>query len=172
MGKSSLIWLVALGMVVAGLSGCSTGPSRAGGFAIYLVKGGAVDAGADLSRLELEPTPFLSLDDIVAYTWETHEIALTEAARQRVARLEVPVTNGVPFVVCVGAERIYSGAFWVSYSSMSYAGIVIDTLPAQAGSSLIRLQLGYPEAPELFTGEDLRADPRIRQLLKPTGELR
>ena len=54
---------------------------------------------------------------------------------------------------------------------MSHDGIVIDTLPAQAGSPLSRLQLGYPESPELFTGEDLRDDTRIRQSLQEAGKL-
>ena len=167
--------LFALCMLVAALSACtggSTQPGAVDGFAIYLIKGGISDPQLDLTQFELEPTPFLSLDDILAYTWETHEIELTDAARQRVAQLEVPLSTGVPFVVCVGAARIYPGAFWVSYSSMSYSGIVIDTLFAQMDNGVIRLQLGYPESPELFAGEDLRSDPRILQSLKDAGKLR
>jgi hypothetical protein len=125
-----------------------------------------------LTQFELEPTPFLSVDDILTYTWETHEIELTESARERVEQLEVPVTGGVPFVVCVGAERMYPGAFWVSYSSMSYNGIVIDTLSAQLDDPILHIQLGYPESPEFFTGEDLRSDPRILQSLEDAGKLR
>jgi hypothetical protein len=172
MDKRSFLWLAAIWILGIVLSGCAPGASRPDGFAIYLVKGGSVDPGADLNRLELEPAPYLSLDDIVAYTWATHEIELTETARERVAQLEVPVTMGVPFVVCVGTERIYPGAFWVSYSSVSYDGIVVDTLPAQAGSPLVRFQLGYPGSPELFSGEDPRSDPRIQQSLRNAGKLR
>lgn len=166
--------LMLLGILAAVLAGCAdrNSPAANDGFAIYLVKGGVIDPGADPAQLALEPEPFISLDDIVAYTWETHEFELTEAARERVARLEVPVTTGVPFVVCVGPERIYAGAFWISYSSMSYSGIVIDTLPAQASSHSLRIQLGYPESPELFTGTDLRSDARLRQSLQDEGKLR
>ncbi len=172
MDKSAFLWLVAIGYLGVALSGCTPQASRPDGFAIYLVKAESVAPGMDPNRLELEPAPFLSLDDIVAYTWATHEIELTESARQRLAHLEVPVTTGVPFVVCVGATRIYSGAFWVSYSSMSFDGIVIDTLPAQAGSPMVQLQLGYPAAPEFFSGADLRSDPRIQQSLQDAGVLR
>ena len=168
-------WVACIWMVLAVLSACTgaaSEPESAGDFAIYLVEQGTFDPQMDLNQLELEGTPFLSLDDILTYTWETHEIALTESARERVEQLEVPVTGGVPFVVCVGAERIYPGAFWISYSSMSYNGIVIDTLSSQLDDPILRLQLGYPESPEFFMGEDLRSDPRIQQSLREAGKLR
>jgi hypothetical protein len=164
--------LCILAAVLSGCTGATAQPDEVEGFAIYLLTPESFTSQADLTQLELEPAPFLSLGDIVAYTWETHEIELTEAARERVASLEVPMTTGVPFVVCVGAERIYPGAFWVSYSSMSYNGVVIDTLSAQMEDPVIRLQLGYPESPELFEGEDLRSDPRILQSLEDAGKLR
>lgn len=145
-----------------------------GAFSIYLVKprmSAQQMMETDLSDLELEEIPILSVDDIVTYTWETHEIDLTDSGYERIAELHVPVTTGVPFVVCVGREPIYSGAFWVGYSSMSFHGIVIDTLFAMDKHS-IRIQLGYPESPELFEGEDTRSDPRILQSLEAAGKLK
>lgn len=145
-----------------------------GEFSIYLVKqkiSAQQMMEIDLSELELGDTPILSVDDIVAYTGETHEIDLTDSAYERIAGLEVPVTTGIPFVVCIGRESIYGGAFWVSYSSVSFNGIVIDTLPAMEKRP-IRIQLGYPKSPELFVGEDLRSDARILQSLKGTGKLK
>ncbi len=168
-------WAVGIWMGLAVLSACtaaSSEPEPAGDFAIYLVKQGTFDPQMDLTELELERTPFLSLDDILTYTWETHAIELTESARERVEQLDVPVTSGVPFVVCVGVERIYPGAFWISYSSMSYNGIVIDTLTAQPDDPILHIQLGYPESPGFFAGEDLRSDPRIHQSLHNAGKLR
>jgi hypothetical protein len=176
--KRLLPLTTALWIVIAVNSGCSgaiSEPDTAGDFSIYLVKQGVSAQQMlemDLSRLELEESPILSGADIVTYTWEIHEIELTDTARERVARLEVPLTTGVPFVVCVGDERIYSGAFWVSWSSMSFNGIVIDTLFAKMDDHSIRIQLGYPESPELFEGEDLRSDPRILQSLTGSGKLR
>ena len=165
-------------MITAVLAGCTPAtsePDPVEGFSIYLVRqvgSGPQVREQDLTLLELEDEPFLSQDDIVAYSWETHTITLTEAARERLAALEVPLTTGRPFVVCVGDERIYPGAFWVSYSSMSFNGIVIDTLFAQMGNGSIPIQLGYPESPEFFVGEDLRSDPRIEQALSEAGKLR
>jgi hypothetical protein len=172
MSQRPSLRLAVLGLLVALLTACTPADSQPGDFAIYLIQSGSTASGSDLSRLELESTPFLSVDDLISYTWATHEIEFTEAARQRLAQLEVPVTTGVPFVVCVGTRRIYSGAFWVSYSSISFDGFVIDTLPAQAGIPILRIQLGYPTAPELFSGADLRADPRILQSLQTAGRLR
>ena len=96
-------------------------------------------------------------------------MTLTDAAYERIAGLEVPIAPGIPFVVCVDGEPIYRGAFWASYSSASYDGIVIDVLPA-VNMEPLRLQLGYP-GPDFFTGEDLRADARIFQALKEAGKL-
>ncbi len=145
-----------------------------GDFSIYLVKqtmSAQQMMETDLSDLELEEIPILSIDDIVVYSWETHKIELTTSAYERIAELHVPVTTGVPFVVCVGREPVYGGAFWVGYSSISFRGIVIDKLFATENHP-VRIQLGYPESPELFEGEAPRSAPRILQSLEAAGKLR
>ena len=149
--------------------------SPIGVFDVYLVKQDISPQqmiDADLSELRLEDTPLLSIDDIAAYSWETHEMELTAYASERMARLEISRLGmaGLPFVVCAGGERIYGGALWTSYSSVPYDGIVIDVYPASSGQPL-PIQLGYP-SPEWFRGEDLRFDERIRQALEEWGKLR
>ena len=104
-------------------------------------------------------------------TLKTHKMELTREALQRIQELDVPVSGGPAFVVCVGSERIYGGVFWVLYSSLSFDGVVIQ-LPLVTDDRTIRFQLGYPESPELFIGKDLRADPRIIQSLRRAGKLR
>jgi hypothetical protein len=148
---------------------------EAGEFSIYLVKQEIpsdmiLEVGLD--QLDLEEMPILSLADITAYTWETHKMELTHAAYERIAQLEVSILQGtgLPFVICVGTERVYSGAFWTSYSSAVFDGIVIDVCPA-GEDRLVRIQLGYPSA-EWFTGEDPRSDPRIFRSLEEAGKLR
>lgn len=145
-----------------------------GEFAIYLVD---LDQGmsaqdalqVDLDELELADTPILAIDDIISYDWETHAITLTDTAYERLAQLQVPIAPGAPFVVCVGREPVYRGAFWASFSSASFDGIAIVLPPVE--ELPIRIQLGYPESLGLFTGEDLRSDPRILQALAETGKL-
>ncbi len=117
--------------------------------------------------------PLVAMDDIVAYSAETHAVLLTPAARERVAQLVVP-TSGTRFQVRVGSETIYTGAFWPLYSSQSYDGVVIavpiDAIKAQPGYTL-RITLGYPTA-QYFRGADPRSDPRILKALEQAGKLK
>lgn len=125
---------------------------------------------AILSHLELEKNPLLSINDIVSYRKATHEIELTATGYERIHSLSVPV-NGKAFVVCVDGQPIYGGAFWVGYSSLSFDGIVIDTIRATKEHPVIQIQLGYPGS-AFFHGDDPRSDPRILQALEQAGKLK
>jgi hypothetical protein len=144
----------------------SDSPPQEHDFYIYLFD---QELAQDVSCGPAPDTSILSLDDVLTYTWQTHELALTDAAYARLAGLEVPVAPGMPFVVCVAGEPIYRGAFWTLASSATFDGIVILVPPVQNTRS-IRIQLGYP-SPEFFTGEDLRTDPRILEVLEKAGKL-
>lgn len=124
-----------------------------------------------LNDVVLGDRPVLCIRDIVTYIWNSHEIYLTDEAGDRITTLNVS-TTGLPFVVCVGEERMYSGAFWVSWSSMSFDGVVVEITLPQIGSRKIRLQLGYPESPELFLARDPRFDPRIKEALRKAQKLK
>ncbi len=143
-------------------------------FAIYRVteKVSAEDMiESDVVDLRLDDTPFIAADEIMAYTWETHELILTGAAYRRLSKLEGLALQdpGLPFVACVGDEPIYGGMLWTSLSSASFGGILIDLYPA-AQECPLSIQAGYP-SPDWFTGEDLRADPRIHEALEAAGKL-
>ncbi len=127
---------------------------------------------ADVADLALDDTPFIAPDEILAYTWETHEFTLTGSAYRRLSKLEgfALQAPGLPFVACVGDEPIYGGMLWTSLSSVSFGGLFIDLYPA-AQERTLSIQAGYP-SPDWFTGEDLRADPRIRQALEAAGKLK
>jgi len=125
-------------------------------------------SGVELDSLEFEAEPILSVDDIVAYREETHEIELTASAYERIEQLEVP-TNGLPFVVCVGRKPIYSGAFWAMFSSLSFDGVTIWVPLIE--EHIIQMKLGYPQA-LYFKGEDPRSDSRILQSLEQVGKLK
>jgi hypothetical protein len=159
-------------LVASIVMGCI--PSRARGFSIYLLADEvpATDLSVvDLNHLELQEEPILSIDDIIAYSRETHEIELTAEAYERIQQLfTLPVrVRGMPFVVCVGADRIYGGAFWTPASSISFDGVVICE-PHDFERRVIRIALGYPCA-EAFTGKDPRSDPRVLQSLEAAGKL-
>jgi len=77
--------------------------------------------------------------------------------------------NGIPFVVCVGTERIYTGAFWTPLSSLSFDGVVIIQ-PFNKDETTIQISLGYPGS-DMFTGRDPRVDKRILYVLAQDGKL-
>ena len=122
-----------------------------------------------LSHLDLAGEPILAEDDIISYTWDTHEITLTAAAVERLLALQVP-TSGKSFAVCVDGAPVYAGAFWAAYSSQSFAGVIIDPILVTVERPVIRIELGYP-GPGFFRGEDPRSDVRIKQALEQAGIL-
>jgi hypothetical protein len=142
-------------------------------FAIYLLGDRAPSdiAHADLATLALPPDPVITLDDVIEYRAETYELVLTPEALARLASLNVPV-SGIPFVIVIDGEPLFPGAFWISYSSLSYdESVVIDLFPAAAGDPL-RLDLGYPASPDVFTGVDYRSDPRFLSVFEAAEKLR
>lgn len=146
-------------------------PAPAGEFAIYLLDQPLSAAQADalpLAQRPLRAEPVLSSADLVRYDAATHEMFLTGEAYQRATSLQVPV-RGLPFVVCVGPQRIYGGAFWTPISSMSYNGITIWVLQGSPGTSLA-FERGYP-GESFFSGADPRADPRVLEALRRAGKL-
>lgn len=170
-----IVFLIDVALLLAACTTSTPTPVKetTEGFAIYLpARKIAADEilKVNLDNLELGDRPIVSIDDIVAYSKDTHEIELTPLAYERIKSLKVP-TTGIPFVVCVDRQPVYGGAFWVGYSSQSFEGVVIDTLGAEQKLP-IRIQLGYPESPELFVGQDRRSDARIMQALEKAGKLK
>ena len=97
---------------------------------------------------------------------------LTQDAFQRIQDLFLlPVdVDGMPFVVSVGGDPVYGGAFWTPASSLIFDGVTIME-PFAQGSTTIRLELGYPST-EFVSGIDPRSDARIMEALETAGKLR
>jgi len=169
---------MAMALTIVILMACSTQKSilheEGQSLAIHLVSGLSVPRGvdqSDLGSIELQSPPLIQDDDIVHYDLETHEIELTGEAFDRVMDLfKLPVdTDGIPFMVVVSGEPIYSGAFYTPASSISYNGVVI-LQPLSGKPRTISLVLGYPTV-EAFEGEDPRSDPRIINALRELGKI-
>ena len=160
-----LILLTILSMIL--VFGCIDNESE-GRFAIYSPKQEmTIDELAIASHIEISEEPIISIDDIISYSEQTHEIELKPDAAERLDQMELP---GKPFVVCVDRQPIYAGAFMAAYFSRSFDGIVIETLGVAQRQSL-RIQLGYPEFQGFYTGDDPRSDPAILEALKSDGKL-
>lgn len=124
-----------------------------------------------IEEVALEKTPIISSKDIVSYELNSHSILLTPAGHKRLQRaFPKPVqVSGIPFVVCIGAQRICSGAFWTPASSISYDGFIILQSFETIGTT-IHLTLAYPSS-DVFTGRDPRSDPRIVSALEQADKL-
>jgi len=145
------------------------------GFTLYMVSGISdprqVD-GSELADIPLEDNPLIAEDDILSYNRETHEMELTEEAYARVISLfSLPVdVDGMPFVVVVDDEPIYSGAFYTPLSSISYGGVVVMQ-PLGENARTLSFGLGYPGA-DVFEGTDPRSDSRIISRLGMENKLK
>ena len=118
----------------------------------------------ELSKVELNKSPIIWVEDIISYKKESHEIKVTESAYQRINKMNLSV-YGTVFVVCVGKIPIYWGAFWTNISSIPFDGVVILLdMPTSEDKYVIQIQLGYPTS-KYFSGEDPRADIRILRSL-------
>jgi len=155
--------------LVLSFAGCAPVDSR--GFAIYLTRDNVPPGQlAVLSHVEIADKPIIATDDIVAYDPDTHEMELTPEALERLVALEVPV-SGTSFVVCVDGKPVYSGAFWVLYSSLLFDGITIFKPLDTEDPTPVQLQPGYPSA-EFYEGEDPRSAPDVLRALDEAGKLK
>lgn len=126
------------------------------------------DLKLDLRHFKLQAQPILTDADILTYRRLIHEMEITTAAYERINRMKFSV-SGAPFIIVVGDERIYGGAFWPIYSSQVFDGVVIP-VPLVKGHAL-RIMLGYPTQ-SMFTGQDPRNNVRLLRTLDTLGKLK
>jgi hypothetical protein len=139
------------------------------GFAIYLTKDNIPPSQmAMLSHVEIVDEPVIGIDDIVSYNAVTHEIELTQDGFSKVTGQAIP-TSGTSFLVCIDKSPVYWGAFWVSYSSLSFDGIVIEK-PFSGENSVITIKPGYPSLSS-YSGKDPRDNIDIMKSLNNAGKL-
>jgi len=169
MKSISCILLLLILALIPGLAGC--GANNTGDFAIYLTENDIpVSKMLELSHFELADKPVISIDDIISYTKDTHEMELTADAFKRVTTMRVP-TSGKSFVVCVGKKQVYWGAFWAGYSSQSFDGVIIGLPSFLEKEHAIQITLGYPSS-GFYKGTDPRPDPEIFRSLEKAGKLK
>ena len=165
---AKLTALIIVGVVIIS-SGCAN--PKGEGFAIYLTKGDISPAQMPvLSHVDIiVEEPIISMNDIITYNAQTHELKLTASAYERISQLEVPV-RGKSFVVCVDRKPIYWGAFWTPISSISFDGITIWKPLSLEEPHVITLELGYPTS-SFYGGEDPRNNPKVMSSLEQGGKL-
>ncbi len=148
--------------------GCSA--TNHEGFAIYLTRDDIPPEKMEmLSHVDIADQPIISLQDIITYNAQTHELKLTDTAFKRISQLQVP-TSGKSFLVCVDKNPIYWGAFWTPMSSQSFDGVTIWKPYSLSRPYIITLELGYPSS-SFYGGEDPRNKPEIISAFEKAGKL-
>ena len=110
----------------------------------------------------------ISDDEILWYNKTSYQIKLTEEGTKKISSLNIPVTGSL-FMAKIDSEEIYTGSFCVSFSSLSYSGIVIDALRIQ--NNTLSIDLGYP-SPQFFKGIYNRNDSRIIDHFQKLGKMK
>ena len=157
-------------LCLVGQMGCDSGTDsgQRTDFAIYRLKDPNLTASQvwdqSLESLVLAENPFLATNDLRSYRWQTHEFSVTATVDSQLVLLRRTLgpTGGIPFVVTVGTDRIYVGAFWYGYSSLIPQVPFIDAI-------------GDPhrinKCQSVLVSEDKRNDARIYRALKGAGIL-
>jgi hypothetical protein len=155
-------------MAVISFYGCKSPEGE--GFAIYLPAHDIpVSQMPILSHVDIADQPIISLQDIITYNAQTHELKLTDTAFKRISQLQVP-TSGKSFLVCVDKNPVYWGAFWTPMSSQSFDGVTIWKPYSLSKPYIITLELGYPSS-SFYGGEDPRNKPEIISTFEKAGKL-
>jgi len=118
-----------------------------------------------INRIKLQEYPFISVDDLIAYSLKDHIMELKPEAYEKLYNIDIHEV----FIVCVGRKPIYWGVIWSAGLSAPFTGIVIRQ-PLRPGEHLIKIECGFP-TDEYFKGIDLRGDKRIIDSLRKSGKL-
>jgi len=136
-------------------------------WAIYRLRDDTITA-YDASRqplgtLVLADEPFMTVADISAYHWSSHTFVPSPRIDNQLTatRDSYGSLSGIPFVVKVGNDRIYLGAFWYAYSSLAPTFPHIDLI-----SNPNQIQASW-----MLGDTDVRYDMRIHNALKLAGVL-
>lgn len=127
------------------------------------------------SRIEESNLPFIADSEILGYEViqrhpnreATYSIVFSEAARDKLSKLDVPVCCGRHFVVAVNKSPIFDGYFWSTYSSYSCDFLVAEVSPLNN----FKIRNGYPKEHSFGNLPDPRRDRRLLQAFSKTKRL-
>ncbi len=136
-------------------------------FAVYTLQDTTLNSynavQISIQDLALSDTPLFTACDLTHYYWKTQAFEFKANCSERFDHFRTShgSTQGVPFVVTVGTERIYFGTFWWVYSS---------AVPPTSAIILMSAHTPY-ELRFINKGPDERSDNRIYASLKQCGVL-
>ena len=136
----------------------SSESSKKAYFSIFLVKGSNTSEidSTDLSKLQIEPKPYLTDRELVSYNWKNHTLIL----KQSKPSSQIVAMIGTRFIVVAENQCIFTGQFLsLAISSTRSTPVIIES------NTELRILKGYPDDTYGKPG-DPRKDSRIYQALK------
>lgn len=145
-------------------------------FSIYMVKDTTNNSPYEVSinNLILEEEPVISLNDIISYSWDIHQIEFSDDAKERL-KLKEPL-YGKYFVLSASNQRMYWGIFIFDICSSTINRPVIN-IPSTLGmsqsylSNSFRIDRAYPVYLGNEDDPDIRENEIIYNVLKQSGKL-
>ncbi len=126
-------------------------------FSIFLVKGtnNPQADSQELTKLQIEPQPYLTDRDLVSYNWKDHTLILKQSRPP-----SQPVPIGTCFVVVAENQRIFMGQFLSpAISSTRSIPVILES------DTQLQILNGYPDD-TYGKPNDPRKDPRIYKALQ------
>jgi hypothetical protein len=132
-------------------------------FAIYLLKNEKIKdvSEINISSVKLEDIPFISDKDIISYNWSEHFFELSKSCVDDISNRSV---EGLPFVVVVNGEKIYTGSFRTTLPSIPKQHPVISIIENKV---FIKKEYQIDQ----YDTFDPRNDKRIFYVLKENDKL-
>ena len=123
------------------------------------------------STVVISDTKIIDYSDIVSYSSKNYTFVVSDSISDRLNDFEHHSIHGVPFALAIDKEIIYTGYFWVSYSSMGCDWITIDPLDI-LGDNKLTVRLGYSGMIQGDIIPDKRNDLRLIEILKNDNKLK
>jgi len=145
-----------------------------GEFSIYISDSTYNYEGLTLEEIQINETPFLTIDEITSYNWNTHEIKYPKSVWEEIKERGNLLHKY--FIVVVNGERIYWGIFMDDLDSGGCQNPVIKLLwrypdGKNTTPESLKINRAYIEYLGSEDDPDIREDTRIYDILSECGRL-
>lgn len=143
-------------------------------FSIYISDSTNYSTIPNLNTIQVNDSPFLTIEKITSYNWNTHEITYTSTVWEELKEWGNLIHK--IFIVVVNEDRIYWGSFMDDLDSGGSQNPVIKLIPRYPDDrntipeSLI-IDRAYPGYIGSENDQDIREDSRIYEVLLKNGKL-
>ncbi len=131
------------------------GADNSKGFEIYCIDEIVpIESNIILDDFIIPDTPFISMDHIISYDWNNHEILLTNEAWVKIGKFieENYTISKQPFIATLNGKPIYFCRIWSHYNAERPDSPIIDLFSLMEGKFLIG---GYGQFDDKINNSEL-----------------